>query len=223
MKSYTKEQQEIIDEFTQNYDIKPEQIHFEGASNEPIFDYTALNTLRWALTDIVETKPTINFFNERAGVVTVSCEITQDGLKASDLGSAKIGDLLPDGSIVNNITQAQNLATSRAFRRALRCAGIDLLKLHRERSTRSLSSSNKVLSESEKLRLRQKEIHALAQEAELIVGSDRQAYEGLIAKLFQGRTSSKDLNEIESSILTTYLRGVKYEKQSSRRQETKKT
>jgi hypothetical protein len=57
------------------------------------------------------------------------------------------------------------------------------------------------------------DFHALAQEAELIVGSDRQAYEALIAKLFQGRTSSKDLNENEISILTTHLRGIKYEKQ----------
>jgi hypothetical protein len=213
MKSYTKEQQVIIDEFTQNYDITRDQIHFEGASNQPIFDYAALNTLRWALTDIVDTKPTINFFNERAGVVTVSCEITQGEAKSSDLGSAKIGDLLPDGSIINNMPQAQNLATARAFRRALRAAGIDLLKLH----SKNLSSPNKVLSEQDKSRLRQKEIHALAQEAQLIIGSDRQAYEKLIASLFQGRTSSKDLTENEISILTTHLRGIKYENDLKRK------
>jgi hypothetical protein len=193
MKLFTKAQEKIVTEFTRDYDIKPDQISFDRDSDEPIFDYAALNTLRWALTDISETRPTICFFNERAGIVTVSCEITRNGTKCSDLGSAKIGDRLPDGETVNNMTQCQNLAIARAFRRALRCAGIDLVEAHRNRTNRSKRESQEriPLTRSERIRNQQKEIHALATEVKLIRGSDRQDYEDLIGRLFQGRASTK--------------------------------
>lgn len=213
--NFTLEQQAIVREFTENYGLKPEQINFEGDSTEPIFNYAALNTLRSALTDIESTKPTINFYNESAGVVTVSCEIvTANGVRCSDLGSGKVGDYFPDGSTVDNMTQAQNLAIARAFRRALRSAGINLLELHRNRGN---TENKKFISYTERLRTLQKEIHALATETNQIVGSDRSRYENLIASLFPGRKSSTELNEIEQSILLTQLRGIKYQQNSEGR------
>ena len=219
MSLYNKEQQAIVDEFGKHYNIKSDQIHFDGESIEPIFDYAALNTLRWELTDLADTKPTIAFYNERAGVVTASCEITtRDGARCSDVGSAKVGDYLPDGSKIANMCEAQNLAISRAFRRALRCAGVNILERHRKRADIDRAQPNNPLNYHERVRLRQQEIHSLASETGLIDGSDRTEYENLLAALFQGRTSTKDLNEIEASFFLTHLRGIKYQQEFQQRE-----
>lgn len=205
-KFLSKEQSELVNEFVTAYNLSPEQISFDGTSTEPIFDYEALNVLRLRLTDLQDTDPWIAERNEALGIVTAKCTVTlADGRTASDLGSAQIGEIMPDGGQIKNFIQGQNVALARALRRGIRSAGINLLKAHKQfLETGELVSG---LVHEETLSKIGREIHALAGEWGHIKGKDKTAYQDFIENVFgTGKRSTLDLNDIERSQLANMYR-----------------
>ncbi len=206
----TTEQQNIADEFVADYNFEYSQISFEGNSPEPIFDYEALNVLRLRLTNIQMTEPEVVERNTRLGIVTVKCAaILPDGRSASDLGSAQYatfdeenrrltdGEIMPDGSELGSMLKAQNVALSRALRRAIRSVGVNLLKAHYEYRRNGKVAIAEIDTEFQSPV--GKELHQVATEWGHIRKKDKTDYQDFMARMFGGKRSSLELNDIEKS------------------------
>lgn len=114
-------QQSVIREFTENYDIDPEQIWFEGDSDKPVFDYDALLTLAHELTNIPSIIVELGDVNHTTGLVTASCELKlNDGRTRVVFGSAIVGETLHGRYTIDTIHQALNVAQARGLRKGLR-------------------------------------------------------------------------------------------------------
>lgn len=219
-KILSNEQQQIADEFVSTYNFEYSQISFEGDTTEPIFDYEALNVLRLRLTDIQMTEPEIVERNTMLGIVTAKCTaILPDARSASDLGSAQFatfdteqrqltqGEIMPDGSQIGSMLQAQNVALSRALRRAIRAVGVNLFKSHQEfKQSGSITLAD---IDEEFQSPVGKEIHKLAAEWGHISGKDKTQYQEFIERMFgSGKRSTLDLNDIEKSQLANIYRNM---------------
>ncbi len=195
-KILTPQQLAIVAGYVHSHDLSENQISFQGDSLKPIFDYPALNVLRLRLTDIKNLEPVVVERTDK--LVTARCNITlADDRTASDLGTAEIGETLHDGSKIENLIQAQNVAISRSARRGLVAAGVDLDKAHnRFRQTGEIFSTEPI-----DLDLKfQREIHALRDEW----GHSDSQYRLFLQDLFKV-SSSTDLNELQRShALNTY-------------------
>lgn len=197
-KLYTPEQLQLLREFKSFYGIDESQVAFEGASPEPIFTYEALNILRLRLTDIqeIEVFPGRNAPDDN--FATVECSVClADGRKARSFDSAAVGEVMHDGSQVENIRQAWNLAQSRAIRRGIRSVGINLLAAHRS----FLETGEAAIAEPQDLRrIRQKQLKALVKEW----GHSDADYRDFMERLF-GARSSLDLDDIQTAqLISTY-------------------
>lgn len=205
-KNLTLEQKNIVAEFVQHHGLEARQISFDGDSLEPIFDYEALNYLRFKLTDIESTAPQIEERNEITGFVTARCVVVLPcGRSSSDLGTAQVNEKLHDGSHIENLLEAQNVAIARALRRAIRSVGVNLFKAHRE----WLETGQPVTAEvdPEFVSAIGKEIHKLANEWGHISGRDKTKYQEFIERMFgAGKRSTLDLNDIEKSQLANIYR-----------------
>ncbi len=205
-KFLSKEQTELVNEFVGVHGLEARQISFDGNSTEPIFDYEALNFLRLRLTDLQDTDPWIAERNESLGIVTAKCTATlTDGRTASDLGSAQIGEILHDGTQIENFMRAEPVALARALRRAIRSAGINLLRAHRNfMKTGEIACGGIDEEFNSKIG---KEIHALAGEWGHLKRNDKTAYQDFIENVFgKGKRSTLDLNDIEKSQLANMYR-----------------
>lgn len=219
----TIKQQEIINEMSGIHGLDERQISFEEDSTEPIFDYEALNVLRLRLTDIQTTEPEIVERNMTLGIVTARCWVyLPDGRSASDLGSAQFtvrsaedysriveGESMPDGSILDSQMKAQNVALSRALRRAIRAVGVNLMKAHRAFADDGEITQGDVDEEFQSKIGR--EIHSYAIKFGHITGSgkntDKTRYQNFIESLFGfKKRSTLDLNDIEKSQLANTYR-----------------
>ena len=190
------QQQSIVAEFVLHHDLQPKQISFKGDLLEPIFDYAALNKLRFKLTDLQSIEPVI--IERTTNLITARCTVLlADGRTASDLGTAEIGEILYDSSKIENLMQAQNVAISRSARRGLVAAGVNLMKAHQ-----SFLETGEILSTEpiDLTRKYQKEIKALCKEW----GHTDEQYRTFLKNLF-GVRSSLDLNEVQlSQCVSTY-------------------
>ncbi len=201
----------LVKEFCDCYGLKPEQISFAAISANPIFDYGALLTLRWKLLEhqITSTRSYIFENNPDGGSITASYEIKRGEIVATETATAYIGETYPGtGEAIETLTEAEQLAIARAFRRALRAAGFDILK-HHSAFLNGTNIESKPLALNEIFRKKQKEIHALANELGLIEKGNREAYEVHLGEMFEGRTSTNDLDNVELSKLIANLRHIK--------------
>ena len=216
----TSEQQQIADDLVSTFGFDYSQISFEGNSPEPIFDYEALNVLRLRLTDIQMTDPEIVERNTILGIVTAKCTaILPDGRSASDLGSAQFatfdterrqltqGEVMPDGSEIGSMLQAQNVALSRALRRAIRAVGVNLFKAYQEfKQSGSITLAD--IDEEFQSPIG-KEIHKLAADWGHIKGKEKTQYQEFIERMFgKGKRSTLALNDIEKSQLANIYRNM---------------
>ena len=106
-----------------------------------------------------------------------------------------------------DILKAQNVATARAMRRAIRAAGINLFKAHKRfMETGEVAEGNtSVELEKELKNARGREIHALKDEW----GHNEEDYRKFIKNLFGSeKTSSLHLSDIEKSQLVTTYKGM---------------
>lgn len=210
-KKYTPEQLQLAREFVDGYGISLEQISFEAEKLEPIFDFEALCLLREKLTRFHSVDTTRSNFNAETNEAEVICSIINESgriITCSDF--AQIGELMPDGSKVETSMQAKRLARARAMRSAIRQAGVNLLKAHK-----NYLESGEVLDfrPVDPRISKTKELHVLAEQLGFIVktndGIDKTEYQKFIAETYDGRTSSKDLDDIELQRLIITFRAMR--------------
>lgn len=159
---YTPEQMQLVSEFTQDYGINPDQMTFFGDDPRPTFDAEAAAHLARTLAGakgIAIGPAAVNF----PDTMRMECGLTVDGFFSSGTGSAHVKERI-DGTEMT-IPQLERLASSRAIRSALVYAGIDLLKLHRQRRSGVVEFTGPAKTNRERLLSR---VHALGQEVGLI-------------------------------------------------------
>lgn len=183
--------------------LDPEQITFSGDSLAPIFDFEALSALALKLTDIRKIECATGWIE--SSVVTAKCVVElPDGRSRSVTASAFIDEELGSGGKVETLFQAEAVAHARATRRGIRAVGVNLLKAHRQwlETGSPISASG---TGDPRLPLYQ-EVHILAKKVGLIVDSDRSRYEQFLALQFDGRTSTRDLDDRELDFFIKMLR-----------------
>jgi hypothetical protein len=197
----------LVQEFVTTYGISEKQISFEFNSAEPIFDFDAICLLRERLTNFQAVDVSRVSFNEAEQSAEAICTITQaNGRPITISDFAQMGEIMPDGTTIQNSIQAKRVARARAMRSGIRAAGVDLLKAHKN----YLENGDFLdFTPIDPRANRVKEIHALAEELGLIVGKDKEAYQEYIGEKFDGRTSTNDLDDLELQKLATDLRALK--------------
>lgn len=208
----TTEQAELQNQFVATYGLSPEQISFEGEKLEPIFDFEALSLLREKLTSFESVDVSQVSFHPDDQSAEAVCDIFTDQQRrivVSDF--AQIGELMPDGKNIETAMQAKRVARARAMRSGIRAAGVNLLKAHQ------LYLEGKPLNfEPVDPRLnRIKEIHKLAGDIGFIVAGDKSDYQKHIAEMFDGRTTCRDLDDIELQKLVVSLRAIRRVQQAA--------
>jgi hypothetical protein len=208
----TKEQLELQNQFVTTYGLSPEQISFEGEKLEPIFDFEALSLLREKLTNFESIDVSQVSFNADDNSAEAVCDIFTDQQRrivVSDF--AQIGELMPDGGRIESPMQAKRVARARAMRSGIRAAGVNLLRAHQ------LYLEGKPLSFEpvDPRANRVKEIHALAGDIGFIVRGDKTDYQKHIAEMFDGRTSTEELDDIELQKLAVSLRAMRRVQQAA--------
>jgi hypothetical protein len=206
-KLYTKQQLDIISDLCQTHGLQPDQISFEGEDLNPIFDYEANSLLSLKLTDI-KTLDCAQISRDRIeGRSTCHCIVElQDGRTRVVSDSAAITDRMHDGTAISTVRQADSVARARASRLGIRSVGINLYNAHKRFKETGQIANGHLLGDPRAAALR--ELHVLATELDLIVDGDRTAYEQFIAESFDGKTSSKDLNDLDFQRLLNQLRAM---------------
>lgn len=206
-KTFTPRQWTVIGELVQTHGLDASQISFDGDEDTPIFDYEAISLLSLKLTDIQKLDCWISERNERAGYAASKCTVTlPDGRERSVSENAYIGEPLPRGSKVEDIRTAEALARSRASRLGIRSVGVNLWLAHQK-----FVKTGEVAEGHTRHNPRKPvydEIHQLAENLELIKGSDRADYEELISAAYDGRRSSSELDDIELQRFLTTVRAM---------------
>lgn len=206
------EQEKVRNEFVEMHNLDISQISFEGDSPKPIFDYEAINTLSLRLTDIQDIQPTR--VEETGSTITVYCAVTlPDGRTRGAFGSCEIGETLYDDETIGSRKLAEATAMSRAFRRGIRSVGINLVRAHEEWKKSGAPAAAHTNNDPR---------HPLYQEINRIafklgfkkkneysdgtISVDKSEYEKLMATHYDGKTSAKDLNDLEIQRFISLLR-----------------
>lgn len=205
---WTLDQETLALEFQQAYGIEPKQVSFDGEQLEPIFDFEALNRLVHTLGNFPMISTDLNEVIKDANLVTATCDIAvSDGRVRHVTAGAVIGEVLPNGSIIQDVGQALNVAQARALRGGLRAVGFDVVRAHRERGEAPLPLN--LVKESDSRTKDLAQAHILGKQAGLITqDGDKSLWSRLISMWFSGKTSSADLTDEELVIFVARLRGL---------------
>lgn len=210
-RALTLQQESIRSEFAQTYDIAPEQIIFFDETPTPFFLFEGLAQIVGALANFREVAVTHPEIAERNGNATCEAALTlEDGRVVKSFGSSFVGDTLP-GKDASDFQMAFDLA--RALRSALRLAGFDPVKSHEQRKRGGKAEAPTITPEEEQRNKELAEIHVIAEEAGLIVGSDKSAYYRQLGVFFPGVQSASHLNTKERSQFIALLRGIQSARQ----------
>lgn len=186
----SKEQNQLIAELSTSYGIEPEEVIFFAGDPRPIFSYEAGCVVANALADLADIDMN-RVESKLANTVSFKCSLVlPNGKRRSAEGSANVYETDNDGHKLST-AQIEELARGRAFRNALRVAGIDLLKLHNMRVNGVVEFSGPPRNLKENLLRR---VHALGTEAGLIMGDDKTAWANIMANLFGGTRHSNELD-----------------------------
>ncbi len=200
----------LVKEFTDSYDISPEQIGFDGESATPFFHYEALAQIVFALTDYAETSVRQVDINHSHGHVTCEATITlRDERTVRSFGSCFISEELPGGQTVENFQTALDVARARALRSTLRLVGFDPVRAHEASKRQAKPDEPRITPEEEARNKALAEIHVLADEAGLIASDDDSKYRKVIGTFFEGLTSSRDMDARQRAQFIAILRGLK--------------
>lgn len=204
----TPAQAAIVKEICDLHGLDESQISFEGTEVVPFFDYEGVCALTLKLTDIQNIDCWISDRgNAEDETITAKCTVTlPDGRSRSCEGHAQLLEKLGDGGIVENWSQAEALAQSRAVRRGIRSVGVNLYNAHRK-----FAENGEIVVSHTNYDPRlpiYSEIHVLAAKCDLIVDADRRAYEVFLAEMFNGTTSAKDLDDLQLRQLLVNLRAL---------------
>lgn len=206
----TEHQQRLTNEFTETYGLSANQISFDGEKEEPIFDFEALCILREKLTKFHSVDTSRTSFNQETNEAEAICSImNQNGHLITVSDFAQLWELMPDGTKIENSMQAKRVARARAMRSGIRQAGVNILKAHQ-----NYLESGEVLNfrPVDPRIAKTKECHVLAEKLGLTVktdeGIDKSEYQKFIAETYDGRTSSKDLDDLELQRLIITFRAM---------------
>lgn len=202
-------QEALVGEFVSAYDIDAKQVIFFDDSEAPFFLFEALAQIVSVLADFREVAVTKPEIEERNGNATCEAAITlEDGRVVRSFGSSFVGDTLP-GKEVGDFQTAFDLARARALRSALRLAGFDPVKRHEQRKRGEKAAAPILSPEAEQRNKELAEIHAIAEEAGLIIGNDKSAYYRQLGVFFPGVPSAGELSAKERASFIALLRGIK--------------
>lgn len=203
---YTQEQMQLVSEFTQDYGINPDQMTFFGDDPRPTFDAEAGAHLVRVLGKAkgvaigpaaIELKDTIR----------MECGLSFDDFFASGVGSVHVQEKI-DGAEMS-LPQLERLASSRAMRSALIFAGIDLLKLHRQKRSGVVQFTGPDKTNRDRLLAR---IHILGKEFGLIDSNGlKDRWRGILMRLY-GVDSSQLLKDEQLEDFAAWLGGLAPEK-----------
>lgn len=200
------EQTKLVVELTQDYGIKPEDIIFFSDSAEPFFSYNANCYLLNQLTDVVgiELSPVPSIGGDS---ISTSCKLTFPGGKVrSGIGIANLSETL-DGEKMSE-EQTRWLSESRAIRTAVRTAGIDFVKLHREARTGEKQTSQIKSNRSTLLG----QAHKLGRDMGFIFDEDGTPNKKLWRQLIRNRysvDSCEDLNDVYLADFVAFLNTIR--------------
>lgn len=188
IKVLTADQSALVAELTMTYNIEPEEIMFFVNDPKPFLSYEATCALCNQLTNMqdITIEPQHSFF---ADSLTYRCTLTlSDGRTRSAVGVVNIKETVDGKDLTEQ--QISQLASSRAIRNALKTAGIDLFKLHKE----MINGEVETLPFKSPFAKLIAQAHILGTEAGLINGTDKTAWYRLIFNRY-GLESSKQMTE----------------------------
>lgn len=192
---YTNQQLSLVQELCRMHGLLPDQISFDGAELQPIFDYEAVCALSLKLTDIQVIDCEITDRSED-GISTAKCTVTlPDGRSRVVEDSSEVGENFGFNLRIDSVRAADGLAQNRAVRRGIRSVGVNLYKAHLAYKETGQIAGGHLNHDPRAATYR--EIHVLASELDLIVDGDKTKYHQYIAENYDGRTSAADLNDIE--------------------------
>lgn len=210
-RTYSVQQRAIQKEFIDAYNFAPEQVSFDGASLDPIFDFDALALLSMKLCDLPHIETDLGTVDRLLGLATARGLVTLPNSNVRKIfATAMIGEVMPDGEGIKDINQAILVARARAFRNILRAVGFDPVSAHKVFQESGGTQMLELAPVDPRLK-QLAEIHLHAQALNLIViGGDgfinRKRYEQKLAMVCNGKTSCRDLSDEERSIWLTALR-----------------
>lgn len=221
-KLFTPAQMEIVRDLCETHGLVPEQISFNESETTPFFDHEATSLLALRLTDIqhLDCRIANREYDGQNDVprlwhrTTARCTVTlPDGRTRTVEDTAVIGEILGNGVVVEDERLGEATAKNRAVRLAVRSVGVNLWNAHKQfKATGEVATGSTAVNPRQTL---YNEIHALAEEIDLIVGGDRTEYERFLGEMFPGITSSRDLNDIEIRQFRAALRQMRHVKQLS--------
>jgi len=203
--SFTAAQAAIVQEYVDVHGLSPEQISFDDGGTTPSFDHNAISVLSLKLTDIQDISPT-EILNDGKTVTVFGTTTLPDGRSRGSIGSCAVGDMLANGQTVTNVQTAIGVATSRCFRQGIRNVGINLHSAHQR-----FIDSGEIVAGHTRQDPRNPvyaEIHILATELDLIVDGNKDKYKAYIAENYDGRTSARDLTDMDLHRLLISFRSL---------------
>lgn len=210
-KKLTAGQQQLVKELVAAHGLEPDQISFDGTESTPIFDYEAVNALSLKLTDITNID---TYISERGeGFVKSRCLVElPDGRTRKIEESAYLGEPLGEGGMINDLRLAEQVAQARAVRRGIRSVGVNLFNAHKKYMETGETVSGH--TDHDPRYPQYQEINVLAYKLGIkhrtkISGKtveEREEYEKLLAQNFAGKTSAKDLDDLELQRFIIILR-----------------
>lgn len=201
----TPSQAVIVKQYVDAHELDPSQISFDGTDTNPIFDHNAISVLSLRLTDIQDISP-MHREDDGTTVTVFGKTVLPDGRERGWMGSCSIGETLAGGQKVTSDTVADGVATSRGFRQGIRNVGVNLHAAHqRFMATGEVATSH---TNKDPRAAVYAEIHILATELDLIIDGDKSKYREYLAESYNGRTSAKDLDDIELGRLLIQFRSL---------------
>lgn len=200
---------ELVQELCEQYGLTESNITVKE-NGELTLDLEGLQTMTSQLcgelvNDELNVRP---FHDDQKYFYCDSIMTLANGRSVKRTGTAMMGEPLGTDS-VSTVQQALSIASGRAYRSSLRAIGFDPIRAHRQKNT---GLTLVIETEEQRQANLRKQIHGLATDLRLIEGTDRSKYIGTLAAMYDGRTSSTDLDEDELQQFLTFLRA----KQSAR-------
>ena len=191
------------------YKIDPSEVIFFDDEAEPFLGYEAMcvmaNTLIPDLAGI-ELETVDNSFVDALTVKTILTFGT--GKVRSAVGVVNVNEKI--GEVVMNPQQRQQTASSRSMRNALRTAGKDLIRLHREERFVGQESSDKEFSGPKRYReTLLARVHILGKEAGLIEGGDKSLWHRAISNRYSGARGSNELGDAQLEDFAAFLSSLR--------------
>lgn len=211
VRTLSKAQHDLQNEFCDTYNLKPEQIGFDGESLDPIFDFDALALLSIKLCDLPHVETDLGSLDRLNGLATARGIVgLPNGNTRKIFATAMLGELMPDGEPIKDVNQAIQVARARAFRTVLRAVGFDPVAAHRVFKESGGTQLLELAPVDPRLKqLAEIHLHAQAQNL-IVVGGDgfvnKTLYQARMATFCNGKTSCKDMTDEERSIWLNCLR-----------------